>query len=529
MALPYTRDRSKRRAIIASVITGTTIEWYDFYLYATLVGTLGPRFFPSKDPLIGFLSSLAVYATGFAIRPVGAVFFGRMGDLKGRKSAFLATLLIMGGATTAIGLLPSYERIGVAAPMLLVLLRLLQGFALGGEYGGAAIFVAESVPDGERGYYTSFVQITATLGLFLSSIVILVVRRQLGTAAFAEWGWRLPFVFSMFLLAIAGWVRTQLGETPLWERLRRTHHLSREPLIDAATNWKALLLALFGATAGQGVIWYTAQFYSGFFMKTVLKVPEATATTILCVALLCGMPFFLVFGALSDQIGRKKLMVTGNLLAAILFFPIYSGMAHFSNPLNPAAMTALIFVQVLLVTVTYGPIAAFLVESFPARSRYTSLSIPTTWKRDSGVDPGWRPTSPGHQRFSVWSFLRGGAGTRSSVRCSSRRPLVRIWSEASGPPAVGTAQSPARDRTGPIPAPVPAPAALGRAPGATGRVGTLRVGEAGPGSPCPARPSCRAVASAWGRRPCGPFESGWGPHRGSVARISPPASETADR
>ena len=436
VSLPtYTRDRSKRRAIIASVITGTTIEWYDFYLYATLVGTLGPRFFPSKDPLIGFLSSLAVYATGFAIRPVGAVFFGRLGDLKGRKSAFLATLLIMGGATTAIGLLPSYERIGVAAPMLLVLLRLLQGFALGGEYGGAAIFVAESVPDGERGYYTSFVQITATLGLFLSSIVILVVRRQLGTAAFAEWGWRLPFVFSMFLLAIAGWVRTQLGETPLWERLRRTHHLSREPLIDAATNWKALLVALFGATAGQGVIWYTAQFYSGFFMKTVLKVPEATATTILCVALLCGMPFFVVFGALSDQIGRKKLMVTGNLLAAILFFPIYSGMAHFSNPLNPAAMTALIFVQVLLVTVTYGPIAAFLVESFPARSRYTSLSIP--YHLGNGIFGGLIPvlaanfTLGTNNRFAGLVFPCVVALVTAIVGAVFLKETsrVRIWSE----------------------------------------------------------------------------------------------------
>ena len=372
----FTRDRSKRRAIIASVITGTTIEWYDFYLYGTLIGTLGAKFFPSKDPVVTFLSVLAVYATGFAIRPVGAVFFGRMGDLKGRKSAFLITLLIMGCATTGIGLLPGYARIGVAAPMLLVLLRLLQGFALGGEYGGAAIFVAESVPDGERGYYTSFVQVTATLGLFISSIVIVVVRQQLGTEAFAEWGWRLPFVFSMFLLAIAGWVRTQLGETPLWERLKRTHHLSREPLADAAANWKALLLALFGATAGQGVVWYTAQFYSGIFMKKVLGVPDVTATVMLCVALLCAMPFFVVFGALSDQIGRKKLMVTGNLLAAILFFPIYRGMAHFSDPLNPAAMTGLLFVQVLLVTAVYGPIAAYLVESFPARSRYTSLSIP---------------------------------------------------------------------------------------------------------------------------------------------------------
>jgi MFS family permease len=437
----YTRDRSKRRAIIASVITGTTIEWYDFYLYLTLVKTLAPKFFPSKDPLIEFLSSLAVYATGFAIRPVGAVFFGRLGDLKGRKSAFLATLLLMGGATTAIGLLPGYARIGVAAPMLLVLLRLLQGFALGGEYGAAAIYVAESVPDGERGYYTSFVQVTATLGLFISSILILVVRRQLGDAAFAEWGWRLPFVFSMFLLAIAGWVRTQLGETPLWERLRRTHHLSREPLLDAATNWKALLLALFGATAGQGVIWYTAQFYSGIFMKNILGIPEVTATVMLCVALLCGMPFFVVFGALSDQIGRKKLMVAGNLLAAILFIPIYIGMAHFSNPLNPAAMTGLIFLQVLLVTVTYGPIAAFLVESFPARSRYISLSIP--YHLGNGIFGGLIPvvatnvTLGTNNRFAGLIFPCAVALITAAVGALFLKETsrVRIWSEGTRTPS----------------------------------------------------------------------------------------------
>lgn len=438
VSLPtYTRDRSKRRAIIASVITGTTIEWYDFYLYLTLVKTLAPKFFPSKDPLIEFLSSLAVYATGFAIRPVGAVFFGRMGDLKGRKSAFLATLLIMGGATTAIGLLPGYDRIGVAAPMLLVLLRLLQGFALGGEYGGAAIFVAESVPDGERGYYTSFVQVTATFGLFLSSILLLVVEKQLGTAAFREWGWRLPFVFSMFLLAVAGWVRTQLGETPLWERLRRTHHLSREPLLDAAANWKAILLALFGATAGQGVIWYTAQFYSGIFMKNILGIPPVTATVMLCVALLCAMPFFVVFGALSDQIGRKKLMVVGNLLAAILFFPIYRGMAYFSDPLNPAAMTALIFAQVFLVTMTYGPIAAFLVESFPARSRYISLSIP--YHLGNGIFGGLIPvlatnfTLGTNNRFAGLVFPCAVALMTAIVGAVFLKETsrVRIWSEGT--------------------------------------------------------------------------------------------------
>jgi MFS family permease len=372
----YTRNRATRRAIIASIITGTTIEWYDFYLYGTLFGAMQPHFFPTSNLVSGWLIGLALYATGFVIRPVGAVYFGRLGDLRGRKSAFLTTLLIMGGATTAIGILPGYEKVGVLAPALLVLMRLLQGFALGGEYGGAAIFVAENVPDGERGYYTSYVQITATLGLFISLIVVEAVQHYMSPADYAAWGWRLPFIFSLFLLGIAGWVRAQLVETPLWEGLRLQNRLSREPLVEAGRNWKKLALALFGATAGQGVIWYTAQFFSLQFMTKLLGVPTTKARFIVATALLCAMPFFVVFGALSDQIGRKRLMVVGNLLAAISFFPIYRAMQIVSNPLNEAAMTGLVFVQVLLVTVTYGPIAAFLVEYFPARYRYTSLSIP---------------------------------------------------------------------------------------------------------------------------------------------------------
>ena len=375
-ALTYTRDRTRRRALISSIITGTTIEWYDFYLYGSLFTVMQPHFFPTSNLISGWLIGLALYATGFVIRPVGAAYFGRLGDLRGRKSAFLATLLLMGGATTAIGLLPGYERVGVLAPALLVLMRLLQGFALGGEYGGAVIYGAENVPDGERGYYTSYVQITATLGLFVSMIIQLAVRNYLGPNDFAVWGWRLPYVFSLFLLGIAGWVRSQLPESPLWERLRIENRLSREPLVDAARNWKKLALALFAATAGQGVIWYTAQFFSVQFMTKLLGIPAQKATLIAAVALLCGMPFFVVFGALSDQIGRKKLMVVGNLLAAIGFFPIYRAMQVLSNPLNEVAMTALVFAQVLLVTMTYGPIAAFLVELFPARSRYVSLSIP---------------------------------------------------------------------------------------------------------------------------------------------------------
>jgi MFS family permease len=374
--LTYTRDRRKRRAIIASIITGTTIEWYDFYLFGSLGKVIGPHFYKTSNQYTALLIWLATYATGFLIRPVGAAYFGRLGDLKGRKAAFLATLLMMGGATTAIGLLPGYATIGALAPALLVLMRLVQGFALGGEYGGAVIFVAENVPDGERGYYTSYVQVTATLGLFISMVVVAGIQSYLSPDDFSAWGWRLPFVFSLFLLGIAGWVRAQLGESPLWERLKREHRLSPDPLAEAGRNWRKLALALFAATAGQGVVWYTAQFVSQVYLTSFLHVPPGKALVIVAIALACGMPFFIVFGALSDRIGRKNLMVVGNLLAAISFFPIYRAMQWAAHPLNEALMTALIFVQVILVTLVYGPIAAYLVESFPARTRYTSLSLP---------------------------------------------------------------------------------------------------------------------------------------------------------
>src|SRR5215813_11445391 len=375
-ALTYTRDRRKRRAIIASIITGTTIEWYDFYLFGSLGKVIGPHFYKTSNQYTALLIWLATYATGFLIRPVGAAYFGRLGDLKGRKAAFLATLLMMGGATTAIGLLPGYATIGALAPALLVLMRLVQGFALGGEYGGAVIFVAENVPDGERGYYTSYVQVTATLGLFISMVVVAGIQSYLSPDDFSAWGWRLPFVFSLFLLGIAGWVRAQLGESPLWERLKREHRLSPDPLAEAGRNWRKLALALFAATAGQGVVWYTAQFVSQVYLTSFLHVPPGKALVIVAIALACGMPFFIVFGALSDRIGRKNLMVVGNLLAAISFFPIYRAMQFAAHPLNEALMTVLIFVQVILVTMVYGPIAAYLVESFPARTRYTSLSLP---------------------------------------------------------------------------------------------------------------------------------------------------------
>ncbi|MGZ6036433.1 MAG: MFS transporter, partial [Myxococcaceae bacterium] len=454
--LTYTRDRSKRRALIGSIITGTTIEWYDFYLFGSLGTVIGPHFFRTSNSYTELLTWLATYATGFLIRPVGAVYFGRLGDLKGRKSAFLATLLLMGGATTAIGFLPGYDSVGALAPALLVLMRLIQGFALGGEYGGAVIFVAENVPDGERGYYTSFVQVTATLGLFISMVVVAAVRSYMSPEDFAAWGWRLPFYFSLFLLGIAGWVRARLGESPLWERLRRDGRLSPEPLSDAARNWKKLALALFAATAGQGVVWYTGQFVSSIFLTKFLHLPTAKATMIVAVALICGMPFFVVFGALSDRIGRKQLMVVGNLLAAIGFFPIYRAMQFVSNPLNEVAMTALVFVQVLFVTMVYGPIAAYLVELYPARSRYVSLSIP--YHLGNGIFggvTGYLATSIAVKANNMYlglvfpcvvallTAILGALFLKETYR-------TRIWAELRKRPGSGTGPYPTREPTGPL-------------------------------------------------------------------------------
>jgi MFS family permease len=455
-ALTYTRDPRRRRALIASIITGTTIEWYDFYLYGTLLTVMQPAFFPGDSALAGWLKGLALNATGFLIRPVGAVFFGRLGDLAGRKSAFLVTLLIMGGATTGIGLLPTYATIGVAAPILLVVMRLLQGFAMGGEYGGAAIYVAENVPDGERGYYTSFVQTTATVGLLVSMATILGVQRFLGTAEFERWGWKLPFLFSLFLLAIAGWVRTNLSESPLWEQMRLQKRLSPEPLVDAALSWKKLVIALFGATAGQGVIWYTAQVYSTVFMTKSLGLPRETAWTVLSVALICAIPLFIVFGALSDRIGRKRLMVTGNLLAAVSFVPIYILMSRAAAPFNAVLMTALVFVQVVLVTMTYGPIAAFLTEWFPARSRYISLSIP--YHLGNGVFGGLVPVLAANLSFGTNNRYVGlvwpcGVALMTAVIGALFLPetsRIRIWSELRKRPGSGTGPYPRREQTGPL-------------------------------------------------------------------------------
>jgi len=365
--------------VIAASSAGTMIEWYDFYIFGSLAAIISSQFYPEGSATANFLKTLATFAVGFAVRPFGALVFGRIGDLVGRKFAFLMTLLIMGGSTAAIGLLPSYNAIGIAAPIILVLLRLLQGLALGGEYGGAAVYVAEHAPDHKRGFYTSFIQTTATLGLFTSLLVILVVRAMVGEEDFKQWGWRIPFLLSILLVGMSYYIRVRLKESPLFTRLKEAGKTSTSPLKDSFgtwSNWKIFLLVLFGATAGQAVVWYTGQFYALFFLQTVLKVPLTTAYIIVAVALLAGAPLFVVFGSLSDRIGRKRIMMAGNLIAALSYYPIYQAMKAFSDPLNPVMLTVLVFIQVVFVTMVYGPIAAFLVEAFPARIRYTSLSLP---------------------------------------------------------------------------------------------------------------------------------------------------------
>jgi MFS family permease len=365
--------------VIAASTAGTMIEWYDFFIFGSLATILATQFYPPGNPTANFLKTLATFAVGFAVRPLGALFFGRLGDLVGRKIAFLATLLIMGGSTAAIGILPTYARIGIAAPLILVLLRLLQGLALGGEYGGASIYVAEHVPDNRRGFYTSFIQTTASIGLFVSLIVILITRHVLGDATFAAWGWRVPFLLSVVLVIISFYIRMQLGESPLYAKLKAKGGASAAPIresFDTWPKWKLVLKILFGITAGQAVTWYTAQFYSLFFLQTVLKVPLVTAYKILAVSLVIGTPAFVLFGTLSDRIGRKRIMMLGNLFAALGYFLLYRVITAATHPLNAPIIILMIVIQIVFAAMITGPVAAFLVESFPAKVRYTSMSLP---------------------------------------------------------------------------------------------------------------------------------------------------------
>ncbi len=480
--------KDERFVIFASSL-GTVFEWYDFYLYGSLAAIIGAQFFSAYPPATRDIFALLAFAAGFLVRPFGAIVFGRIGDIVGRKYTFLVTILIMGLSTFIVGLLPNAATIGIAAPIILIGLRLLQGLALGGEYGGAATYVAEHSPPGKRGYYTSFIQTTATLGLFLSLLVILFTRTILGEAEFAAWGWRIPFLVSVVLLGVSVIIRLRLNESPVFQKMKDEGKGSKQPLTDAFANWsnaKIVLIALIGGTMGQGVVWYTGQFYALFFLQSILKVDGYTANLLIAWSLLLGTGFFIFFGALSDKIGRKPIILAGCLIAALTFFPIFrmittnanpalekaiestkvqvvadpltcgdlfnpvgtrvfaapcdvvrafmaqssvkystvpgpagSGVkvlvndkevpytdAKTSNPLvaaavaeagypkagnpgivkmsNPfdifrpqvAAVIGLLFILVLFVTMVYGPIAAMLVELFPTRIRYTSMSLP---------------------------------------------------------------------------------------------------------------------------------------------------------
>jgi len=492
----HTVDKSDKLVILASSV-GTVIEWYDFYLYGSLAAIITAQFFSGVNETTGFIFALMAFAAGFAVRPFGAIVFGRMGDLWGRKNTFLVTMLLMGLSTFVVGLLPSYAAIGVAAPIILVLMRLVQGLALGGEYGGAATYVAEHAPPGKRGFYTSFIQITATAGLMLSLLVILGVRSVLGEDAFKEWGWRIPFLVSILLLGVSLWIRLKLSESPAFKRMKAQGKGSTTPLKDSFGKWpnlKLVLLALFGLAAGQAVVWYTGQFYALFFLEKTLKVDPALANVLIAISLALATPFFVFWGWLSDKVGRKPIILIGCLLAALTYFPLFHALTGAANPqlaravaaapvtvvadpadcafqFDPvgkakfdsscdmaksylakagvtyetlaapagtvaevrigdtvvpglsdpsgkadwekelgAALTAagypakadsalvnkplvvgILFVLVFYVTMVYGPIAAALVEMFPTKVRYTSMSLP--YHIGNGWFGGFLPTT----------------------------------------------------------------------------------------------------------------------------------------
>ena len=362
--------------VIGASSAGTTIEWYDFYIFASLFVILGEKFFPEGNDALRYLGIFALIYVGFLVRPFGAFFFGRIGDLIGRKVTFMVTISLMGASTFAIGLLPTYQTAGIVTPILLVLLRCLQGLALGGEYGGAAIYVAEHAPDDQRGRYTSYIQMTATLGLVLALLVVVGTESLLGEATFSDWGWRVPFLLSGILVILALYIRMSLRETPLYTAIKEAKTHSTTPIKHALEEGgaKRMLLILLGATAGQAVVWYTGQFYALVFMQTELGISVVASSTMVGIALILGTPLFLFFGTLSDRIGRRNIILAGCALAALTYWPIYAAMKAFES--NYVALTALVFIQMVYVTMVYGPIAAYLVELFPARVRYTSLSIP---------------------------------------------------------------------------------------------------------------------------------------------------------
>lgn len=426
-----TTKKTSLTSVIGASSVGTMIEWYDFYIFGSLATVISTKFFPQDNPTAAFLSTLATFAAGFVVRPFGALFFGRLGDLIGRKYTFMVTLLLMGGATFLIGCIPSYETIGFMAPVLILLLRLLQGLALGGEYGGAATYVAEHSPNGQRGFMTAWIQTTATVGLFVSLLVIMGTRAALSAEDFDAWGWRVPFWVSILMVLVSYLIRKNMDESPVFAKAKASGKTSTNPLKESfgkKLNFKFVLLALFGAVMGQGVIWYTGQFYAMSFIEKTMSVDKEQVDSLMFMALMLGTPFFLVFGWMSDKIGRKWIMMIGMLIAIFSYRPIYEKMYQTTNvankkevsqsnnmvnnvntittvysdstirkeiqktnPENGAITTTikmtinsqdkqklmwLVFIQVLFVTMVYGPIAAFLVEMFPTKIRYTSMSLP---------------------------------------------------------------------------------------------------------------------------------------------------------
>jgi MFS family permease len=426
-AAPMTK--AERKVIFASSL-GTVFEWYDFYLYGSLAVIIGRQFFSALDPTAQFIASLLAFAAGFIVRPFGALVFGRLGDMIGRKYTFLVTILIMGLSTFIVGILPSYASIGVAAPIILIGLRILQGLALGGEYGGAATYVAEHAPHGRRGAYTAWIQTTATLGLMLSLMVILGVRTLLGEAAFADWGWRVPFILSILLLAVSVWIRLSMNESPAFKKMKEEGKVSKAPLTESFGQWKngkIVLLALFGLVMGQGVVWYTGQFYALFFLTSVLKVDSATANILIAVSLIIGTPFFVIFGTLSDRIGRKPIIMTGLLLAVLTYFPLFEALTGAANPeLARAQVTAKISVKADPATCSFqgSPIArevdflsgcdiakrALTQSSASYSNEVAAAGAPTTIKiGDKEITPPTAATLPGGHKFDDASTKAIGA------------------------------------------------------------------------------------------------------------------------
>ncbi|CAL1519423.1 MFS transporter [Chitinophaga sp. MM2321] len=447
--------------VIMASSAGTLIEWYDFYIFGSLSVIIAEKFFPPSNPQLAYIATLATFAVGFIVRPFGAIVFGRLGDMVGRKYTFLLTLLIMGGSTFAIGLIPSYHTIGIVAPILVLILRLLQGLALGGEYGGAATYVAEHSPDNRRGYYTSFIQTTATLGLFVSLGVILITRSVMTPDNFSNYGWRIPFLLSVVLVIMSYYIRIRLHESPLFLQMKKEGKTSTNPIKESfgnKENLKLVMIALFGAAMGQGVVWYTGQFYALSFLQKTMNIEFVQSNIIIAIALLLGTPLFIYFGSLSDRIGRKKIMMAGMLFAALAYYPIYKAMDNIGDIKQKTEVTdqyrietdqskndagetithttrvhaytdgsilketgdkkeltvsrtrmaylvILVFIQVLFVTMVYAPIAAFLVELFPTRIRYTSMSLP--YHIGNGVFGGLLPAISTIMVTSTGNHLAG--------------------------------------------------------------------------------------------------------------------------